>query len=469
MQFNIRAFTSAVAIPPVTAPVISANAFSPTRIDVSMLSTSTGGTGGYTYELDGSPDNVNWTNITTTAVFTYQNTGLSALQLKYYRARGRDTVGTFSAYSASVNATTPAVDTTPDVFTFTDQTGVALSTVITSASITVNNINSPATITVSGGTYDINGSGSFTSSSGTVSNGDTVRARVTSSGSNSTGVSATVTIGGVSDTFTATTSSSGATLIIYDNFEDVTIGGGISGRGNADFQWDPANPATLSVTGANDRAVSGSRSIKFAYAAIPDTGGDDGQNLEQRFTCTNRYSEWYIGFNLWVPVGFQNVTQSGGTSNKKFLALWCEDVYAGWGACIFEHEPDGSGNSTLTPTYRDEFNASSHGFADSVIFIDKTADVGKWMKVGIHLRQQTTSATTGSGSSYRGSGVCEVWKNNVLFRSITNFPNWNPDGHGLKYGYLLGAANGGYRVATQFNIDDFTLGTSAADIAAFLP
>lgn len=103
-------------------------------------------------------------------------------------------------------------DITPSSFTFTDQVDVTLSSAITSAPITVAGINAPTVISVSGGTYDINGSGSFTSSVGTVNNGDTVRARVTSSASNSTGVSATVTIGGVADTFTATTIVSGGSF-----------------------------------------------------------------------------------------------------------------------------------------------------------------------------------------------------------------------------------------------------------------
>jgi len=42
-------------------------------------------------------------------------------------------------------------DTTPDPFSFTDQTGVALNTQVTSNAITVSGINAPATISVSGG------------------------------------------------------------------------------------------------------------------------------------------------------------------------------------------------------------------------------------------------------------------------------------------------------------------------------
>ena len=97
-----------------------------------------------------------------------------------------------------------STDTTPDPFTFTDQIDVALSTVITSNTITVAGINIPAPISIAGGTYAING-GSYTSASGVVSNADTVTVQQTSSGSSSTTTDATLTIGGVPDTFSVTT------------------------------------------------------------------------------------------------------------------------------------------------------------------------------------------------------------------------------------------------------------------------
>lgn len=96
-------------------------------------------------------------------------------------------------------------DATPDAFSFTDQSGVGTSSTITSAAITVTGIDAAAAITVTGGTYDINGSGTFVSTEGTVSNGDTVRARHTSSASYLTATNTVVTIGGISDTFTSTT------------------------------------------------------------------------------------------------------------------------------------------------------------------------------------------------------------------------------------------------------------------------
>lgn len=96
-------------------------------------------------------------------------------------------------------------DTTPDQFSFTDQSGVGLSSTITSAAVTITGIDAAAAITISGGTYDIDESGAFTADPGTITVGQTVRARHTSSASYLTATNTVVTIGGVSDTFTSQT------------------------------------------------------------------------------------------------------------------------------------------------------------------------------------------------------------------------------------------------------------------------
>jgi len=109
-----------------------------------------------------------------------------------------------ASQSLSITIAAAGVDTTPDPFSFTAQTDVALSTVITSNTITITGINSPAAISITGGTYSING-GAFTSTAGTISNGQTVAVQHTSSASNSTVTTTTLTIGGVSGSFTSTT------------------------------------------------------------------------------------------------------------------------------------------------------------------------------------------------------------------------------------------------------------------------
>ncbi len=104
------------------------------------------------------------------------------------------------------------IDITPDAFTFIDQTGVELSTVIESNSIAVTGISNPVAISISGadGEYAVstdNGStwGGWTDADGTVANTSKVKVRVTSSVGYAATVNTALDIGGVSDTFSVTT------------------------------------------------------------------------------------------------------------------------------------------------------------------------------------------------------------------------------------------------------------------------
>lgn len=108
-----------------------------------------------------------------------------------------------------------AGDGTPDQFTFTDQSGVALSSTITSAAVTITGIDTTVSFSATGGTIDVNSDGNFQTSRDVV-NGDTIRARHTSSASYVTATNTVVTGGGVSDTFTSTTQADpGAVYYIH--------------------------------------------------------------------------------------------------------------------------------------------------------------------------------------------------------------------------------------------------------------
>ena len=111
---------------------------------------------------------------------------------------------TIGGVSDTFSVTTMAADTTPNAFTFTDRTNAILSTEYKSNAITISGINTATPISIVGGTYSING-GTYTSVGGTVSLGNTVKLRKMSSSSYATTKSATLTIGGVSDTFSVTT------------------------------------------------------------------------------------------------------------------------------------------------------------------------------------------------------------------------------------------------------------------------
>ncbi|MCE5210974.1 MAG: hypothetical protein LLG40_05430 [Deltaproteobacteria bacterium] len=163
-------------------------------------------------------------NMTANTAATVNITGLTAgTNYKIYTI-AKDTAGNYQAATQNVAVSTnAAVDTTPDAFTFTDQTNVALSTVIESAAITVSGINSATAISVTGGEYSING-GAWTSAAGTVTNGQTVKVRHTSSAANATATNTVLTIGGVSDTFTSTTTAGDTTPDAF-TFTDITDSG----------------------------------------------------------------------------------------------------------------------------------------------------------------------------------------------------------------------------------------------------
>lgn len=143
--------------------------------------------------------------------------------------RGQVGDGTFTQRSTPVYIMTLA-DLTPDPFTFTNQTNVTLSTLITSNTIAVSGIDAAATISITGGEYQVNG-GTWTTAPGKVNNGDTVAARQTSSSAYSTFTDAVLPIGGTTVTFRVTTVGNPAP-VISSFTPSAKIGDGINIQGH---------------------------------------------------------------------------------------------------------------------------------------------------------------------------------------------------------------------------------------------
>ncbi len=116
------------------------------------------------------------------------------------------TIGTVSATFQSTTA--GLADSTPDTFSFTDITGLGRSVQVTSNTVVITGLNSPTSISVTGsGGYSIGCTGTFSNAVGIITNGQTVCLRHNAASSYSTTVSTTLTIGGVTDTFSSTTSA----------------------------------------------------------------------------------------------------------------------------------------------------------------------------------------------------------------------------------------------------------------------
>ncbi|UZJ44179.1 hypothetical protein OOT55_16185 [Marinimicrobium sp. C6131] len=114
-----------------------------------------------------------------------------------------------SSVSSSSSSSQPA-DLEPAPFSFEPQVDVEPGATLASNTVTVSGIDAATTISVTGGQYSIGG-GAYTDADGEVDLNDEVRVQVTASGSFSTEASATLTIGGVSGTFTVTTEAEDTT------------------------------------------------------------------------------------------------------------------------------------------------------------------------------------------------------------------------------------------------------------------
>ena len=108
----------------------------------------------------------------------------------------------------------PVLDRTPAAFSFTSVNGVVLTELVTSEPITIAGLSAAATAPISvsaDSVYAING-GAYVTTDGTVVNGDTVTVQHTSAATEATATVTTLTIGGVSGTFTSTTTTATLTF-----------------------------------------------------------------------------------------------------------------------------------------------------------------------------------------------------------------------------------------------------------------
>ena len=137
----------------------------------------------------------------------------------------------------------PPPDTTPDAYSFASKAGVAVSSIITSAPATIQGINSPSPISVANGSYSIGCTATFVTAPGTITNGQTVCVQHGAAATAGASVTTTLTIGGVSGTFTSTTSG----LAVPGA---PTIGAAAPGNSQVAINFSaPSNNGGMAITG----------------------------------------------------------------------------------------------------------------------------------------------------------------------------------------------------------------------------
>ena len=176
----------------------------------------------------------------------------------------------------------PAPDTTPNAYSFTSQTDVSVGSMIESPAVTIAGIDEPVAVSISGGEYSIDG-GSYTSAAGTISSGQTLSVRLAASEQFGTPAELTVTVGGVSATFTATTIAEDLSPETFD-FSNVT-------SAMLDTVY---TSGSVTVTGINSSApisvVGGEYSINSGAFTSADGEIMNGQSLAVRLTSSSAFA-----------------------------------------------------------------------------------------------------------------------------------------------------------------------------------
>jgi len=226
------------------------------------------------------------------------------------------------------------LDSIPDPFSFNDQANLGTSATVTSNTVTLSGFNQSVTASVSGqGSPSLLINGSSVGSSGTVNSGNTIAVRLTSSASVGVTFSATVTISGVSDTFSASTMAADTTPNSF------TLN---SQNGNTAGTQAVSNTVTISgINAAVTATVSGSGSpsiIKNGTVSGSSVSFSNGDTLALQMTAStgasaSATSTVSIG---GVSVNFQVTTSSAtnGIPSEKFRLMVREDpsstVVIGW-------------------------------------------------------------------------------------------------------------------------------------------
>jgi hypothetical protein len=207
---------------------------------------------------------------------------------------------------------------TPNQFTFNDAQNVALST-YQIANITITGINTQVPLSITGGSYSIDGTSTWETSDVNITNNQVVYVKHISSSSNEVTVDTILTVGGVSDTFSSTTraASVSGTTVTLDNlmWEDTEHVMGVDGY----VTWSEAESY------CNDLTLDDYTDWRLPHSEL-NTGGTNNELVTIRVATTD-------DANNTIVEGFNPIYQSDR------IATWSDElVEDGWHvAMIFQY------------------------------------------------------------------------------------------------------------------------------------
>jgi hypothetical protein len=197
-------FTSQIGV--ATSTVIESNSISVAGLTVPSVISITGGE--YSVSIDGGS---NWSIFSSISPAIVSNGNLLKAHQTSAANQGTTTTATLTIGSVAGTFDITTLDTVPGNFSFTNQVGVATTIVVESSPITVTGINTPVSISITGGEYSVSTDGgsiwsTYSSTApAAVANGNQVKVRQTSSSLVYTTTITTLNLGGITGSFSVTT------------------------------------------------------------------------------------------------------------------------------------------------------------------------------------------------------------------------------------------------------------------------
>jgi len=232
---------------------------------------------------------------------------------------------------------------------YTNVTNATLNTVYTSgaATITFSGCSGALSVSVSGsGSPQISVNGGAWSSSGAIQSGQTLQVRLTSSGSASTGLTATVTVASSSTNWTVTTRSASLQVFMTGS---AYIGGNIGGLSGADAICQAA-AGTAGYAGTykaimSDDSTSAAARLTLSYPIVRATDGATvaATNLwsgslsnpistssQPVWTATNAAGSIVTGYTCssWTSTGASATTGTSNLTNTSWAEYGNSTSYA---------------------------------------------------------------------------------------------------------------------------------------------
>ena len=417
------------SISPPADPTVTSTSKDSTNETVSVSSSSGSGNSGA----------ITFAQTTTT---TAPGSGSFSSTTSYTQPRGstRYYWASQSGYiSGSTTFTSSSVDSTPDSFNFTDQTGLEINTLTESNTVTITGITDAATVTISGNSAQFSINGGSYGTSGTITNNQTLKLRMTTSSSFSTGVSTTITVGGVSDsvtfttraanvsaptsvTATQTTNTSGSSQTV-----DVTGSGGtgttsVSNDGSnyysngTDFSHSRNSTVTYYARNTNEGinssaittskfvppvvTLSGIGNFSFAYTAFDNTYNVNTQRAGGNY---NTYSSYWGTTTVSISDnGSWLTTQVTNTSTGTFRLAAAQNTGAARSATV-TYTTSTSFGASHTMTFTVTQAAAPDTTPDALFFAPQTVASGTTRTASDQVTGIDTSITVTYSGSATGS------------------------------------------------------------------